>query len=105
MIQLFPDTDPVLLLRMRAQPMANELGLITDAKYQDWLSKAESSEEALQHAYEFAASEWVASNRIDPATNESFADWPGFYGPVQIAGDDFTKPVCPLWSHLDLCIG
>ncbi|KAJ4354686.1 uncharacterized protein N0V89_006423 [Didymosphaeria variabile] len=87
---LFPDKEPYLATRMRAQDLANELGHLTDDMFRTWDKDPNNN---LAEIYYFSSSEWVASNRINPETNRSFADWAEFFGPVQAAGDNYTRIV------------
>jgi len=77
---------------MRAQDVANELGHLTDDMFRTW-EKDPDINATIGGIYYFSSSEWVASNRINPETNDSFADWADFFGPVQAAGDNYTRVV------------
>ncbi|KAF4539817.1 Peptidase s41 family protein [Lasiodiplodia theobromae] len=87
--RFFPDLDPILGTRMRAHDMANDLGRVTD---EFWKKEGEfDGYNAAAWRFTLASSDWVASNRIDADTNDSFASWQEFYGPRELHGDSFTK--------------
>lgn len=90
-VKFFPDLDPIIGTRMRAHDMANDLGRVTD---EFWNKEGEfDGYNAAAWRFTLASSDWVASNRIDAETNDSFANWQEFYGPREFHGDSFTKTV------------
>jgi hypothetical protein len=85
--------------RIRAHDVANELGQLIDEKFRQWDSSQGPSpdNDATALMYEFSTSEWVASNRINPDTNQDFANWAEFFGPIHAADDNFTKIVSEIF--------
>lgn len=86
--ELHPDTGS----RMRAHNLANIIG----KAYTEWWDSLEVGNEGAEDIlYQiFAGSEWVATNRINPATGRNFSSWDEFYGPLVERGDTFTLTVC-----------
>ncbi|KAF2635276.1 hypothetical protein P280DRAFT_473987 [Massarina eburnea CBS 473.64] len=89
--RFFPDIEPNMETRIRAHDMAEELGRMTDEMFREWQKESNPDDDTVGLLYEYSSKEWVVSNRINPTTNNTFANWTEFFGPVQEAGDNFTN--------------
>ncbi|KAF2665081.1 hypothetical protein BT63DRAFT_406218 [Microthyrium microscopicum] len=81
----FPNIEPLGASRLRAHRMADVLGS-TITSYFEELNEGEPD------FYRLVADEWVATTRIDVATEKNFTGWRQFYGPNAQYGDSFTTP-------------
>lgn len=82
-IQLFPDTQPFLGSRLRANDLLNIAGeQLTD--FWDSLDTTDPS------YYTLATDDFVATDLINQATGQNFTSWQEFFGPVSANGDLFT---------------
>ena len=82
--QFFPQTDPFGGSRLRAHPTADVLG-------DTFTSYFEANKAPNSSVYDgLAASEWVATDRLDAETGQNFTSWAQFFGPHQYNGDLFT---------------
>lgn len=84
--RLFPNIDPYGGSRMRAHKAADAMGSSLTGYYTG-LPMTDPEYEAL------AADEWIATARINAATNTNFTSWAEFYGPYELNRDTFTANV------------
>jgi hypothetical protein len=84
--QFFPNIDPFAGSRMRAHASADVMGE-TLTVYWDSLNDTDDN------FYILAASEWVATDRINADTGRNFTSWAEFFGPHLYDGDNFTTTV------------
>jgi hypothetical protein len=79
----FPNIDPFAGSRLRAHHAADVIGQTTTTYFQ---SLSSTSNDFIT----LIASEWVATERINANTNQTFASWAEFFGPQEDNGDEFT---------------
>ncbi|KAF2122944.1 hypothetical protein BDV96DRAFT_639498 [Lophiotrema nucula] len=85
--------DPYAASRIRNHDIANILGSAYTQWWEDLESNPDGNDGANRENYGYyAASEWVATNRINPATGTNFSSWEEFAGPVNDRGDKFSLP-------------
>jgi hypothetical protein len=89
--QFFPSTDVYGGSRRRVHPLENSLGEITTDWY-DGLDPQDPADADLH--YQFAADEWVVTNRIDAETGKAFESWAQFNEPQHYYNDTFSLTVC-----------
>ncbi|KAL1800496.1 hypothetical protein ACET3X_000838 [Alternaria dauci] len=82
--QIFPEMPPYTGSRIRNHRWADILG----TAYTDWWQSLDPDSLESQ---EYAASEWVAVNRINAATGRNFASWAEYFGPVLDRNDAFSR--------------
>ena len=80
----FPANDTFRGSRLRAHPQADVLGNTFTTYFATNQSPNSSVYDAL------AASEWVATDRLNAETNQNFTSWGEFFGPHYYNGDTFT---------------
>ena len=80
----FPSNDTFRGSRLRAHPTADVLGNTFTTYFATNRSPNSSVYDAV------AASGWVATDRLNAATNQNFTSWGEFFGPHQYNGDLFT---------------
>ncbi len=81
--QFFPGFNPAGASRQRSHDLSNILG----EAYTGWWNKPETNH---TDNWQYAASEWVITNRLNWATREFFSSWKEFYGPEADNGDEFS---------------
>ncbi|KAL9109652.1 MAG: hypothetical protein Q9227_005689 [Pyrenula ochraceoflavens] len=81
--QFFPNIDPFLGSRLRAQPKAQVLGNTFTQFFDD-----PSINEA--DYYRVSASDWVATDKLNANTGQNFSSWDEYFGPNEYNGDSFT---------------
>ncbi|PSN72087.1 hypothetical protein BS50DRAFT_516100 [Corynespora cassiicola Philippines] len=82
--EFFFDIDPYTGSRIRSHELANVLG----SAYSQWWESLDP-EDPLYLSY--AASEWVATNRINPLTGQNFTSWAEYHGQVNVLDDSFSE--------------
>lgn len=89
--RFFYGQDPWTGSRIRAHDQANILG----SAFSSWWDGLETGEDgALNPLYlYYASSEWVVTNRINPATGSNYSSWDEYYGPVSSHGGEFSNKV------------
>ena len=80
----FPANDTFRGSRLRAHPIADVIGNTFTTYFQTNQSANSSVYDAL------AASDWVATDRLDANTGQNFTSWVEFFGPHRYNGDTFT---------------
>lgn len=93
--RFFFDQDPYTGNRIRSHDLANALGTV----YSAWWEDLPSTNDSL--AGDYSGLEWVTTNRINEATGEDFTSWAEFYGPVTENEDYFSKTQLFNLSDLD----
>lgn len=90
--QFFPNIEPFAGSRRRSHRLGNILGAATT---NFWSSLRPDNDEWEYDIYHdaYAADEWVIADRINAATNHTFANWQEYQGPIPIHGDTFTLVV------------
>jgi hypothetical protein len=83
--QFFPAIEPYGASRMRSHALADVLG----ETYTSWWNKPGTNQDDW---WNFAALEWIVTNRINADTDNLFASWSEFSGPVMSNGGQFTLP-------------
>jgi hypothetical protein len=93
--QFFYGLQPYTGSRIRSQELANVLG----TAYTEWWDSLEQSpDDASNELYEnYAGSEWVATNRINPTTGGNFTSWDEYYGKVSVLDDTFSQQVSDVY--------
>ncbi|KAF2808700.1 uncharacterized protein BDZ99DRAFT_532654 [Mytilinidion resinicola] len=81
--QFFPNLEPNGASRQRSHELSNILG----EAYTAWWDLPETNH---SDNYQYAASEWIVTNRINVATGKTFSSWEEFYGPEVNNGDTFS---------------
>ncbi|KAF2866402.1 hypothetical protein BDV95DRAFT_209640 [Massariosphaeria phaeospora] len=81
--QFFPDQEPRDASRIRSHKNANILG----SAYTEWWDRKDTDQDSYS---EYAAIEWVATNRINAATGNNFSSWAEYFGPESSSGGDFS---------------
>jgi hypothetical protein len=84
--QFFPTVPPYTSSRIRSQQWADILG----TAYTNWW---QSQDPESFDSQDYAASEWVAVNRINAATGRKFASWSEYFGPILDRDDAFSQKV------------
>ena len=84
--EFFFDINPYTGSRIRSHELANVLG----SAYSQWWESLDP-EDPLYLSY--AASEWVATNRINPLTGQNFTSWAEYHGQVNVLDDSFSEQV------------
>jgi hypothetical protein len=82
--QFFPNLEPNDASRQRSHELSNILG----EAYTEWWSRPETNH---VDNYQYAASEWIVTDRINVATGKNFSSWDEFYGPETDNGDTFSR--------------
>ncbi|KZM24592.1 serine-type peptidase [Ascochyta rabiei] len=86
--KFFPTISPYTGSRIRSHEIADILG----TAYTKWWQSLDTSLDQQSDDHEFfAASEWVATNRINAATGLEFNSWAEYFGPVLDHGDKFSN--------------
>ena len=80
----FPSNDTFRGSRLRAHPQADVLG----NTFTTYFSTNQSPNSSVYDA--LAASEWVATDRLNAETDQNFTSWGEFFGPHYFNGDTFT---------------
>jgi hypothetical protein len=80
----FPNIDPFGGSRLRAHHAADVIGQTTTTDFQ---SLSSTSNDFIT----LIASEWVATERINANTNQTFASWAEFFGPQEDNGDEEAR--------------
>ena len=80
----FPSNDTYRGSRLRAQPWADVLG----NTFTTYFATNQSPNASVYD--ELAASDWVATDRLNAATDQNFTSWGEFFGPHSAYGDQFT---------------
>jgi hypothetical protein len=81
--QFFPNLEPNGASRQRSHELSNILG----EAYTGWWDQPDTDQ---TENYNFAANEWVVTNRINAATGKAFTSWEEFYGPEDSNGEQFS---------------
>ncbi|KAF7508487.1 hypothetical protein GJ744_009200 [Endocarpon pusillum] len=81
--QFFPSVEPFTGSRLRAHPRADVLG----NTFTQYFNNPAINESAY---YVLAASDWVATDRLNADTGQNFTSWGEFFGPRLYNGDYFT---------------
>ena len=80
----FPANDTFRGSRLRAQPWADALG----ETFTTYFTTNQSPNATVYDS--LSASDWVATDRLNAATDKNFTSWDEFFGPHLIYGDEFT---------------
>ncbi|KAG9236435.1 hypothetical protein BJ875DRAFT_456406 [Amylocarpus encephaloides] len=80
----FPTIDPYGGSRLRAHPLADSVGDAISGYFDTPLTLSDPDYYALY------TNDWVASTRLNSATNRHFASWDEAFGPHLSNGDSFT---------------
>lgn len=82
--QFFPTIDPYGGSQMRATPPTRAMG----ESITNYWNGLNDTDDLWSYFY---ADEWMASNKLDAATDKKFTSWDQFHGPVMKNGDGHTK--------------
>ncbi|KAI9702997.1 MAG: hypothetical protein M1836_008211 [Candelina mexicana] len=80
----FPSNDTFRGSRLRAHPMADVLG----NTFTNYFTSNQAPSSEIYGAV--AANAWVATDRLNAATNQNFTSWGELFGPHTYNGDSFT---------------